>query len=183
LTVPSYYEFFPTPPWVVAQFLRQVELPGGFWLEPAYGNGAIVRAVKSMRDDVTWMTNDIQPGAILQTDYTSQPGALLGSQCFDVCLTNPPFSLSLLFAAQALRDAKAVALLLRLCWLSGKEDRRGFLKEHPPAVWLLPNRPTFTGDGKTDSQEYAWFCWGCGGDPGTHHQLEPMGVEERRQWG
>lgn len=172
-------DFFPTPPWVIAQFLQAVDLPGGFWLEPAYGNGAIVRTVNRIRGDVVWMTNDVQPGAILQLDYTNLPGPLFGPR-LDVCLTNPPFSLALLMACQALRDARVVCLLMRLGWLSGKQDRRGFLDAYPPEVWVLPDRPCFA-HGASDSQEYAWFCWGRHRG-GTHNMLPPMSIEERRSW-
>jgi hypothetical protein len=181
-------DYFPTPAWTVAQFLESVSLPGGFWLEPAYGDGAIVRAVNKIRDDVVWMTNDVQPGALLQESYPDLEGPLLGSQCFDVCLTNPPFSLALLFAGQAMRDAHQTALLLRLNWLSPKVDRSGFLRATKPALWVLPNRPGFlppTEDGRrksTDTHEYAWFCWNCGGEAGSYQLLPHWDIEKRRAW-
>lgn len=179
-------DYFPTPPWVVAQFLQAVELPGGFWLEPAYGQGAIVSTVDRIRDDVTWMTNDIAPGAILQLDYTNLPGPLFGPR-FQVCITNPPFTLALLMACQAIRDAHVVAFLLRLNWLSGKHSRRGFLRAYPPEVWVLPDRPGFMSEfGRSkhaaDAQEYAWFVWGRRDRAGKHEMLPPMTIEERRSW-
>ncbi|MEE8309102.1 MAG: hypothetical protein V3R34_01765, partial [Hyphomicrobium sp.] len=181
-------DYHPTPAWVIAQLLLAVRLPGGLWLEPAYGDGAIVKAVNRMRTDVAFVTNDVQSGAMLQRNYVDLRGPLLGARHFDLVITNPPFTLALLFACQAMRDAKAVALLLRLDWMSGKPDRAGFLRSYPPAVWILPNRPSFSvGDGsrprsQTDMREYAWFCWGCGGDPGTYRHLPPMSVADRKSW-
>ena len=39
-------------------------------------------------------------------------------------------------------------------------------------VLALAERPCFTGDGRTDSIDYAWFCWDRGGfvtlEPGVH---------------
>lgn len=50
-----------------------------------------------------------------------------------------------------------MAILLRLNFL-GTEGRSAFMREHAPDVYVLPNRPSFTGT-KTDSIEYVWFVW------------------------
>ncbi len=42
----------PTPEWCVRRLVEAVDLPGSRWLEPAAGDGAIVRAVG--RVDVAW---------------------------------------------------------------------------------------------------------------------------------
>ena len=34
------------------------------------------------------------------------------------------------------------------------------MTKHPPDLYVLPNRPSFTKNGNTDSIEYAWFVWG-----------------------
>ena len=54
-------------------------------------------------------------------------------------------------------ETVAVVLLLRLNFL-GTRGRAAFMRRHPPAVYVLPDRPSFTGKG-TDSIEYAWFVW------------------------
>lgn len=51
-----------------------------------------------------------------------------------------------------------MAFLLRLNWI-GSQGRADFHRAFPASVYVLPERPTFTGDGKTDSTEYAWFVW------------------------
>ena len=67
------YDYYPTPAWCVRRLLEAVDLPGGRWLEPAVGDGAIVRSVDAARDDVRWTTIDVRPGlgADHCLDYTS----------------------------------------------------------------------------------------------------------------
>ena len=48
-TRPGWKDFYPTPAWCVGCLLEAVELPGGTWLEPAAGRGAIVEAVGARR--------------------------------------------------------------------------------------------------------------------------------------
>ena len=55
-------EDYPTPRWCVDRLLERVDLPGGEWLEPCAGHGAIVRRILDLRGDVIMRANDIQPG-------------------------------------------------------------------------------------------------------------------------
>jgi len=70
---------------------------------------------------------------------------------------NPPFSKAVQFADLAIRQCSTVVMLQRLNWLAS-EDRASWLRDHPPGVYVLPNRPSFVGPG-TDQQEYAWYVW------------------------
>lgn len=156
-----------TPAWCVRALLKNVNLPGGEWLEPAYGGGAIVKTVKSLRGDVRWTVCDCDEKALLPFAakspnwilgrYTSE--GLVYPKSFKVVITNPPFDQTLDFVKGAMKDGKIVVMLLRLNWLASKARNR-FLLDNPPSVYVLPKRPCFTGDGKTDSCEYAWFVWG-----------------------
>ena len=47
-------DVYPTPAWVVDRLLEVVDFPGGRWLEPCAGDGAIMRAVNAWRADVRW---------------------------------------------------------------------------------------------------------------------------------
>lgn len=82
---------------------------------------------------------------------------------------NPPFLQAQEFVERALEQVHyeqepisapypTVIALLRLNWL-GSKMRAPFHRKMRPLVWVLPGRPSFTGDGKTDSTEYAWFVW------------------------
>jgi hypothetical protein len=96
----------------------------------------------------------------------------LGSRRFAVAITNPPFRLAQEFIDAALACADHVVMLLRLNYLASK-GRWPFMSRHTPDVYVLPNRPSFTG-GKTDSIEYAWFVWRPG--PRSEGRLRVLGL-------
>lgn len=169
-------EFYETQRWVVNRLLDAVRLPGTRWLEPASGGGAIIRAVDTWRrhhalQQLVWTSSDLRDTVLdvspdcsfthfPELDYTFMNCPEFRGQRWDVVITNPPFSLAFEFVKQALEHAPIVVLLLRLNWL-GSEDRRDWLKANRPAIYVLPNRPDFTGEGG-DATEYAWFIWGLG---------------------
>jgi hypothetical protein len=158
-------DVYPTPAWCVHRLLEEVRLPGGHWVEPAAGDGAIFRAVAEVRNDVFWSALEIRPecervlaktasvvigNAIMRRwDFRPEPIA--------VVLTNPPYDYAEDFVARALATAPRVAMLLRLDFL-GSVRRSRFLRATPPDVHPLPNRPSFV-HGKTDRYDYAWFVW------------------------
>jgi hypothetical protein len=162
-------DFYSTPEWCVRRLLEVVPLPGGAWLEPAAGDGAIVRAVG--RTDITWDLWELRsserpalrrsaPGAeITIGDFLEKArAAQLGRKRYAVAITNPPFRLAQAFIDACLGCADTVVMLLRLNYLASKA-RWEFMSTHTPDVYVLPNRPSFTGGG-TDSIEYSWFVWG-----------------------
>lgn len=54
---------------------------------------------------------------------------------------------------------RGVAFLLRLAFLATMRRRVSLWQANPPAkVWVLPQRPSFTGKG-TDQFDYGWFVW------------------------
>jgi hypothetical protein len=96
---------------------------------------------------------------------------------FDVAITNPPFSKALEMVQSAMVLAPVVIQLSRLSWL-GTEERSGWLREHTPSIYALPNRPSFKGNGRTDSANYAWLVWGLDEQP-TVDILDCTPVDER----
>ena len=162
-------DVYNTPEWCVRRLLEAVQLPVGKWLEPAVGEGAIIRAVKSrsvLAPLVEWTAVDIRGftgivdvGHGFAADFLRwEPRMGDVGNPFKVCITNPPYSLAQQFIEHALDLADTVVMLLRLNYL-GSEDRAPFWHSHPTDVYVLPNRPSFVG-GKTDSCEYAWFVFG-----------------------
>ncbi len=156
-------DFYPTPAWCLHRLLEAVPLPGGRWCDPCAGNGAMVRAAAS-REDVRWTVREVRPEAephLAALDRVDQfsvgdafgwdPGSL------DVVVTNPPYRDALSFVNWGRAHAPITAMLLRLNFL-GTAQRVGFLRAHPPDVFVLPDRPSFDGVGH-DSIEYAWFVW------------------------
>lgn len=51
-----------------------------------------------------------------------------------------------------------VCMLLRVNFL-GSQKRAAWMRANTPSVYVLPKRPSFKSDGKTDATEYAWFLW------------------------
>ncbi len=184
---------YPTPSWCVRRLLEIVTLPKeGNYLEPAAGDGAIVRAADSMdpglggvEPPIRWWLHELREecrkdldtlgyveiGDFLHDGHGGQPGT------FDVCITNPPFSLAMEFIRVCLPISDHAIFLLRLNFL-GSEERSKFIRETMPDIYVLPNRPSFTG-GHTDSIEYAWFHWHKN-SRGIYKILASTPIEERR---
>lgn len=91
---------------------------------------------------------------------------------FDAIVGNPPFSLAVPFIEKGLELLEpdgVLVYLLRLNFLASKK-RIEFFKDAPPShITVLQKRPSFTGDGKTDGQEYAYFFWRGGADSTARH--------------
>lgn len=155
-------DYYPTPAWCVHRLLEEVPLLGcgSTWLEPSAGDGAIVRAVGSWAGDrrPTWLTMDIRPDTSVDVHCDFLSSGVNAFNFFDVCITNPPYNQAQAFVEAAMECSRVVVMLLRLNWLGGQE-RAAFLRERPPSVFVLPNRPSFDGRG-TDATEYGWFVWG-----------------------
>ncbi len=161
-------DFYSTPFWCVQLLLDAIELPPGQWLEPAAGSGAIIAAVD--RSDVTWTAWELREeqrsalsglprvgrvhiGDFLQAHSADQ----VDPPRYVVAITNPPFSLAESFVQACIARADKTIMLLRLNFLASRR-RHSLMASHTPDVYVLPNRPSFTG-GRTDSIEYAWFVW------------------------
>jgi hypothetical protein len=160
---------YPTPAWCVTRFLEAVTLPSGVWLEPCAGDGAIIRAVNAMpgRGPNRWDALELRakPMAALDSIPNVSPtrcDALkvlsYGNLSYSVAISNPPFSLAQEFIDACRGVATQTVMLLRLNFLAS-EKRHFYMTSTRPDVYVLPNRPSFVGGGKTDSIEYAWFHW------------------------
>ncbi|MFO0617226.1 MAG: hypothetical protein U0414_31810 [Polyangiaceae bacterium] len=158
------HDNYPTPSWCVERLLEAVPLPGGNWLEPAAGDGAIIHAVSRLREDIRWQAIEIRPEC---RNWLQQTGAGIAigdarkvrwdKRVQRVIITNPPYSLAEDFLAKALQSSAIIVLLLRLDFL-GSERRAPIFRRAAPDVYVLPNRPSFVR-GRTDANEYGWFVW------------------------
>jgi len=170
-------DFYATPPWCVTALLHGCNLPGGQWLEPTAGDGAITGEVLRRRADVEWhlvesraeelrcggglLSRMLRPdfpldrvSSIEIRDFLTMP---VPTKRFDVALGNPPFNLALEVIQHALKMSNVVCMLLRINFLASQK-RAEWMRVNTPSIYVLPKRPSFTG-GKTDATEYAWFCW------------------------
>lgn len=181
------FDFFSTPAWCVDWLLRAVDLPGGNWLEPSAGDGAIIRAVNARRRDVVWSAVEIREEMRAPLHRLMNGGVLwcgdpVGDwrrwrwkenvSPFDVVIGNVPYGEAAEHLPQAIAGGRVCAMLLRLNFL-GSQKRAEFWRRHPADVYVLSERPSFDGEG-TDATEYAWFVWGqCGAGPGRIRVLGP----------
>lgn len=154
------FSFYETPSWCVDRLLEDVRLPDGYWLDPCVGSFAIPNAVVAQREHVHFTTIDI--------DETHRPEIAADfltwapERRYHCVIMNPPYPLALEFVRHAMTMSHEVVALLRLNWLAS-EKRAAFLRNAKPNVYVLPNRPSFTVDGKTDGADYAWMHWAGGG--------------------
>lgn len=178
-------DYYSTPEWVTESALNRFETryPDMSWdrvLEPAAGNGAITRVMRRKRQVKHLTTVEIMPSRSIALKLYTRPNrhyagdfrsfanleARKGTK-YSVILTNPPFSHAEAFVMRSLsllRPDGYLALLLRLAFLESQE-RAEMHRKYPSDVFVLPRRPSFTGDGQSDMSAYAWFVWGpgCGG--------------------
>ena len=159
-------DYYPTPGWCVDRLMDALELPGGRWLEPCAGDGAIVRAVEARRTDITWTTVDVREDSCAEyvVDYLAWAPPLDNrgrQERYRVAVTNPPFSRMLEIVQRMRTHAEIVVALGRLGWLASAK-RHEWLRAHMPRVYVLPQRPIFNGV-NSDSSDYAWYVWGISG--------------------
>lgn len=155
-------DLYETPYSMTRQLLNVEHFsPGEMTLEPACGNGAIVRVLEEHGLKVFGF--DIAQGVdFLAMDYEDRPWAQI--------ITNPPYSMALEFVLQAKRSCShKFAFLLPLDYLHGQERFNRLFQddEFPLArVWVFTRRPLLgdplRDDGKfarTGTSTFAWFVW------------------------
>jgi len=164
-------DFYATPHWTVRRLLEALPLPGGVWFEPCAGEGDIIKAVNAKREDVRWCAHELREectNVLHETDYVAQVriGDILTRPVADlpqasVCITNPPFSIAQPILEHLLKgDFEHLIFLQRVNWCAG--PRAALFREIQPSLYVLPDRPSFTG-GSTDSIEYGWWVFDAEG--------------------
>jgi hypothetical protein len=160
-------DFYPTPAFCTNALLAEVKF-SRMILDPAAGEGAILDAVSDwdMADGSPFITLGLELDE-RRADIAAKKhrvycaDALTDSwpQC-DAVITNPPYSLASEFVARAMGQAPSVpkAFLLPLGFL-GSEGRVAMHRGYPSDLYVIPRRPSFTGDGQTDAEVYGWFVW------------------------
>ena len=126
-------------------------------LEPCAGSGSILSVLRERNaKSYAW---DAEPRGegISAIDFL----AIDIPPCFDLIITNPPFSKAQAIVDKArsllVKDGMA-AMLLRLAFLESQSRADWWRSWMPERIYVLSKRPSFTGGG-TDSAAYAWFIW------------------------
>lgn len=159
-----------TPDDVAARLVRVLDLTDdSVIVEPSAGGGAFVRAIWARHlTNVAIFGCDVNKDAAglalcsdhMACDFTSLDAATVDALIApaDWVIGNPPFTHAEAHVRHALTLAPRCAFLLRLAFLESAK-RVDFWRDHQPAVvYVLANRPSFTGGG-TDSAAYGWFVW------------------------
>lgn len=161
-------DFYATPRWCIDAILPHLGRAHRT-LDPCCGDGAILEAVRPFGhaygieiDEGRAEAARAKCHVVKVADALALPRGAWDQP--DAIVTNPPFALALPFLERALAEVAeggTVAFLLRLAWMAGQK-RAAFHRAHPSDVYVLSRRPSFTANGKSDSAEYAWFCFGPG---------------------
>lgn len=154
-------DLYPTPALAIDALLGVMSIPADIeFHEPCRGGGAIYDRVQCQHKTYCEISEGI--------DYL----IYRQKRMVDLIITNPPFSLALEFLQKSLCESLTTCYLLRLNFLGSQKRKEFWQANRPSHVLVLSKRPCFTNDGKTDSIEYAWFCWDRGGfvtlPPGIH---------------
>jgi SAM-dependent methyltransferase len=164
-------DFYETPSWAIRALRPVLPIVEGVTriLDPGCGTGAIIRELGAMYPENEIIGLEIEEwrfkAAAESTDLPVSQGDFFKLQeKFDVIVANPPYSQAIEFVQHAITLAPVVCMLLRLPWLASIR-RAQWHRDNPAHVCVLPKRPSFTPDGKTDATDYAWFIWGddCAG--------------------
>jgi len=168
------HDFYATPPETTQALLRwldrqQIRVDSA--LDPAAGEGALLAELRpSVRATAYEIRNGCQArlaglpttddGArVCMVDALTWPGADRGEGVHDLVICNPPFSLAREFVDAYRYVGLTSAFLLRLNFLGSQKRAPWWLANPPAHVLVLPVRPSFTADGKTDAVEYAWVVY------------------------
>jgi len=161
-------DFYETPPWCVEAIVPY--LPRGRrGLDPACGDGAILDELKAHRvcDGLLGIEIDAGRATVARNGGhevildDALDNVAVWSQA-ELVVMNPPYKLAFDFVKRANQEEGMVTFaLLRLGFLASRK-RSYWLRENTPSVFVLPKRPSFTANGKTDHSDYAWMAWGLG---------------------
>jgi hypothetical protein len=159
-------DYYATPPIAVKKLLDTgIELSKNIW-EPACGEGHISKVLEQYGYNVR-STDIINRGYGSETiDFLYEETPFDGD-----IVTNPPYRMGIQFVSKGfnlISEGHKIVMLLRLCFLEGKE-RGIFFKENPPRnVYVFSSRIACAkngefqvSDGSTESGAvaYAWFEW------------------------
>jgi hypothetical protein len=176
-------QFYETPGWVLRAILPFLPREGvktlvdlgcgrgalGVELRKAYPKSKIVGFESDFRRAKTaWGTGAYDE--VHRIDLLSSRARLLTREYHgaDIAISNPPFRQAVEFAELAFEmvapnegqlRAGQTAILQRDAWLSCMK-RLAFARKHPCDKYILPRRPSFTGNGRSDSATYAWHLYG-----------------------
>ena len=159
-------DFYETPEWVTHALVQSESLFHHLY-EPACGTGSILRVLSSYAKS---SGSDMHEGSVAICKESGLDAEVLDFLAentppfFGDIVMNPPYRHAAEFVRKALEMADSrmkVCALLRLNFLGSSRKRIDLVGPDSPlkAVHVLSKRPSFTGNGRTDACEYAWFVF------------------------
>jgi hypothetical protein len=169
-------DYYPTPLELADRIVATVGIaPVATILEPSAGSGSFVRACQRRWPSAA--VTAVEPssrhwGELIELRCTVGQQSLeeyvhyWGRARYDLIIGNPPYSLAeehVRMCLGMLQPWGRLVFLLRLAFVESQK-RVPLWRDHKPTrVIVLPERPSFTANGKTDSAAYAVFEWGAEG--------------------
>jgi len=173
-------DYYPTPLELCVEALRTAHFCTPLRkrmtiLDPGCGTGVWGQAARIVWPDCWLVGIDIDPDRLALAEDTGVYGELIQSRfsavtmvpSFDLVIGNPPYSEAEMFIKRAvgmLSDRARPGSVLFLLRLAFAESQRRYQQMYsnglkPFRIASLVERPSFTGDGKTDATAYALFEW------------------------
>lgn len=150
-------DFYPTPPKVVEDILKREELIGSI-LEPACGDGSIIRVLKKWYPKSTIGGFDLYP----PVPGIKKRNFLEYGKVWDNIITNPPYNQFLPFLKHSLELARSkVIMIFPLTYLSGGLRYREVYSQTPPArIYVYTYRVCMNpGEGAKNRIDFCWGVW------------------------
>lgn len=144
-------DFYETPYSLIRMLLDKEKLVGSI-LEPACGNGAIVKILEEEYNNITY--------------YDKEVDFLKETRHFDTIVTNPPFSLAYEFIQKAKQVSDVFYFLLPLNYLHGKKRYDNIYLDKDfrlETIYVFTRYPLLgeslreDGKHKTGMMVYAWY--------------------------
>lgn len=165
-------DVYETPSWISDKGLSTLTLPSEpLILDPGAGSGVWGGSARNLWPGA-WIEgveiralpppdNGSYDNWLPDSDFLRVQDDVMGK--YDLVMGNPPYSLAEEFIRRAMhltKDGGFVQFLLRLPFLEGKKRRQGLWRDFPLyQLQICSERPSFTGDHKTDATAYAVFTW------------------------
>ena len=164
-----------TPITVIKNFLKHYKLQHGNILEPSAGNGNFIIALREegytnynpitaieLREEERNNLIDSSADNVIITDFLTWKA----DREYITIIGNPPYSLALEIIEKCFEiatDKTEIIMLLRTAFLESKK-RYKFWQKHPlNGLYVLSQRPSFLGNGKSDATSYSFMVWNNSG--------------------
>lgn len=183
-------DFYATPRFQLEMLLSRLAIRPGRVIEPAAGDGAIVRPLCGHGFSV-WANDIVDRGCPLDSQMdASRPEFwdLVSAHAFDddaAVITNLPFNVAFSILQHAVRFMPIVCTILRRTFDEPTEERNEWLAANPTAGQIVMPRYQYRQNGSTDSTTTAWFIWSSIRNVVKPHDVVTLAERDRliAKWG